>query len=264
MKKRDYYEVLEVHPKASKAIIDKAYHILAKKYHPDAHSSYKKKWAEAKFKELSEAYEVLSNSEHRKSYDQSRSISFREEVASENSSNREKAYFYYRTGLEYYKRVTQKQSFWYGYIGKWKSDLTNAQHNFLEVINIYSNTPYVEDARYYYFCTLTKEYNYTKEHQDRVEEEFKQFLSDYSNSKWIENILLELASFYILKGFKFDEAIKVLEELLEGSPSHNLVDSAYGLLECVREEKENRARLSSFSFWLFKAESKKKENLERA
>lgn len=238
MKKRDYYEVLEVHPKASKAVIDKAYRILAKEYHPDVHSSYKKKWAEAKFKELSEAYEVLSNSERRKNYDQSTSNFFRENAASKNSSDREKAYFYYRTGLECYKKIIQKQSFWYGYIGKWKSDLTNAQHNFLEVINTYSNTAYLEDARYYYFCTLTKEYNYTKEHQDKVDEEFKQFLSDYPNNRWIENIFFELASFYLLKGFKFDEAIKVLEEFLEGHPSHKLVDTAYGLLECAREEKE--------------------------
>ncbi len=66
---KNYYEILEVDVKASSEIIDKAFKVLAKKYHPDAHNSDKKEWAEEKFKEINEAYEILSNEEKRKEYD---------------------------------------------------------------------------------------------------------------------------------------------------------------------------------------------------
>ena len=66
--KRDYYEVLGVDKNADDAAIKKAYRALAKKYHPDHNPDDKD--AEKKFKEASEAYAVLSDSEKRKQYDQ--------------------------------------------------------------------------------------------------------------------------------------------------------------------------------------------------
>lgn len=66
---KNYYEILEVNVKASKEIIDKAFKVLAKRYHPDTQPEDKKEWAESKFKELNEAYEILSNEETRKNYD---------------------------------------------------------------------------------------------------------------------------------------------------------------------------------------------------
>lgn len=67
MAKRDYYEVLGVSKTASDDEIKKAYRGLAKKYHPDV---CKEPDAEAKFKEVQEAYEVLSDSTKRQQYDQ--------------------------------------------------------------------------------------------------------------------------------------------------------------------------------------------------
>ena len=67
MSKRDYYEVLGVSQSASKDEIKKAYRKLALKYHPDKNPDNKE--AEAKFKEASEAAEVLLNEEKRGSYD---------------------------------------------------------------------------------------------------------------------------------------------------------------------------------------------------
>ena len=66
---RDYYEVLGVDKTADADTIKKAYRSLAKKYHPDV-STEPKDVAEAKFKEISEAYEVLSDPEKRSLYDQ--------------------------------------------------------------------------------------------------------------------------------------------------------------------------------------------------
>lgn len=67
--KRDYYEVLGVSKDSSPEEIKKAYRSLAKKYHPDV-STEPKEVAEAKFKEISEAYEVLSDPDKKARYDQ--------------------------------------------------------------------------------------------------------------------------------------------------------------------------------------------------
>lgn len=69
MSKRDYYEVLGVNKGASDDEIKKAFRKLARKYHPDVNRD-KTKEAEEQFKEINEAYEVLSNSERRAQYDQ--------------------------------------------------------------------------------------------------------------------------------------------------------------------------------------------------
>ncbi|MCR5785256.1 MAG: molecular chaperone DnaJ [Eubacterium sp.] len=66
--KRDYYEVLGIEKNADDDTIKKAYRKLAKKYHPDMNPGDAD--AEAKFKEASEAYAVLSDAEKRRQYDQ--------------------------------------------------------------------------------------------------------------------------------------------------------------------------------------------------
>ena len=67
--KRDYYEVLGVAKNATDEELKKAYRKLAKKYHPDAKPDNKEE-AEKKFKEVNEAYEVLSDKQKRQMYDQ--------------------------------------------------------------------------------------------------------------------------------------------------------------------------------------------------
>jgi curved DNA-binding protein CbpA len=65
----DYYKILGISKNASSAEIKKAYRKLAIKYHPDKNKENKDK-AEEKFKEISEAYDVLSDDEKRRNYDQ--------------------------------------------------------------------------------------------------------------------------------------------------------------------------------------------------
>src|SRR6266702_1582398 len=67
MPKRDYYQVLGVPRTASDKEIRDAYRKLARKYHPDVNPNDKS--GEARFKEVSEAYEVLSDRERRRKYD---------------------------------------------------------------------------------------------------------------------------------------------------------------------------------------------------
>ena len=65
--KRDYYEILGVDKKASTSEIKSAYRKMALKYHPDKNKASD---AEEKFKEINESYQVLSDSEKKKAYDQ--------------------------------------------------------------------------------------------------------------------------------------------------------------------------------------------------
>src|SRR6202521_3444648 len=68
MEFRDYYKVLGVERKASEAEIKSAYRKLARKFHPDVNPNNKD--AEAKFKEINEAYQVIGDPEKRKKYDE--------------------------------------------------------------------------------------------------------------------------------------------------------------------------------------------------
>jgi curved DNA-binding protein len=78
---RDYYEILGVNRQASQDEIKKAYRRLAVKYHPDHNPG--DRHAEERFKELSEAYAVLSNPDNRRKYNRFGHAGFRENVSEE-------------------------------------------------------------------------------------------------------------------------------------------------------------------------------------
>lgn len=66
---KNYYEILEVNKRASKEVIEKAYKVLVKKYHPDVYKGEKQKYAEKKIKEINEAYDILSDEFLKEQYD---------------------------------------------------------------------------------------------------------------------------------------------------------------------------------------------------
>lgn len=66
---KNYYEILEVNKKASKEVIEKAYKVLVKKYHPDLYKGEKQKYAEKKIRDINEAYDVLSDEFLKRQYD---------------------------------------------------------------------------------------------------------------------------------------------------------------------------------------------------
>ena len=74
MEYKDYYKTLGVDKKASQKEIKKAYRRLARKYHPDVNPGDQA--AEARFKEINEAHEVLSDPEKRQKYDQFGALGF--------------------------------------------------------------------------------------------------------------------------------------------------------------------------------------------
>lgn len=82
---KNYYEILEVNPNASAEVIEKAYKVLAKKYHPDLQLDVRKRaQAEKKLKELNEAYDVLSDQLLKDKYDR--------EIEQENKEKMQKMY----------------------------------------------------------------------------------------------------------------------------------------------------------------------------
>ena len=79
---KNYYEILEVNPKASQEVIEKAYRVLVRKYHPDLYTGEKQQYAEIKTKEINEAYHILSDGFLREQYNMELA---REEMYKQNS-----------------------------------------------------------------------------------------------------------------------------------------------------------------------------------
>lgn len=97
--KRDYYDVLEIGKTASDADIKKAYRKLAKKYHPDMNKDNPQ--AEEKFKEVTEAYNVLSDKEKRKLYDEYGHAAFSEGFTGQQGAGGQEFHFHGNPGGGY-------------------------------------------------------------------------------------------------------------------------------------------------------------------
>lgn len=98
------YEILEVSESASKEIIEKAYKVLAKKYHPDLQIAENKPEAEKKMKKINEAYSILSDEETRKEYDKKLELE-RQEAKLKEEKNTQQTY--QNQGQAYYGAQNQ-------------------------------------------------------------------------------------------------------------------------------------------------------------
>lgn len=234
MGSKNYYKILEVHPEASEEIIKRAYQILAFRYHPDKHIPAKKKWAEEKFKELSEAYQILSDPVKRRDYDRN---GYSEQLAEEPSTTSaradEEAYFYYRMGLQHYQNA-QKKASWRILLGVVESDLKKAQDDFITVLDEYPTSKYVEDAHFYYICSLMESYKYTQEFLKDTEGEFDEFLDEFPRGKWAAEVKIRFAKFYLFKKRDCKKGKELLIDFINFYPEGKLTQEARVLLEGVK------------------------------
>lgn len=103
------YEILEVSENASKEVIEKAYRVLAKKYHPDLQTEENKLEAEKRMKEINEAYSVLSDEIKRKDYNNKLVVERQEAKAREETKTQAN---YQKYGQTYYETHTQNQAYY--------------------------------------------------------------------------------------------------------------------------------------------------------
>lgn len=111
------YEILEVSENASKEVIEKAYRVLAKKYHPDLQPESQKQKAEETIKKINEAYAVLSDETKRKEYDETLE---RKRLQEQNEKIQQE--------LEKRKQATIQTSTWYG-TENFQQQRNNSQEN---------------------------------------------------------------------------------------------------------------------------------------
>lgn len=158
---KNYYEILEVHPKASEEIIKKIYKLKIKQNHPDLFQGEEKTKAEEITKELTEAYNVLSNEEKRKNYD----LELNQNEA-DNSTNITKQYENIISSLksenEYLKNILSS-----------KNELIN---NFLEDKNIYQASNSEQNIQPNYINT--KYYNQNPNIPEQKNNYFRYILYD--------------------------------------------------------------------------------------
>lgn len=174
---KNYYEILEVHPKASEEIIKKIYKLKIKQNHPDLFQGEEKTKAEEITKELTEAYNVLSNEEKRKNYD----LELNQNEA-DNSTNITKQYENIISSLksenEYLKNILSS-----------KNELIN---NFLEDKNIYQASNSEQNIQPNYINT--KYYNQNPNIPEQKNNYFRYILYD------LKQIAFKIISLIVLFG----------------------------------------------------------------
>ena len=102
---KNYYDILQVNKNASPEIIEKAYKVLAKKYHPDLQSEENKKHSEEVLKQINEAYDVLSDPIKRENYDKS----LNQNTSDYDSQNLKEDFIRKQQEIEFQRKMQQVQ-----------------------------------------------------------------------------------------------------------------------------------------------------------
>lgn len=104
---KNYYEILEVSEKASNEVIEKAYKVLVKKYHPDLQQEKDRKQAEEKMKQINEAYEILSDNQKKMEFDASLQRQRQEQIRQEENRRRQQDTY---NQTSYYQEETKQNT----------------------------------------------------------------------------------------------------------------------------------------------------------
>ena len=150
----NYYEILEVSPNASPEIIEKAYKVLAKKYHPDANEEDKKQWAEEQFKKINKAYEILSNEDTKKEYDMQYKNQEENKMQDYNKLLNEIEIL--KTRLAYYEN---KENIW------------NKQEESKDTYSAMQNEESNENENYYQYENTNEQYSQENSYNNNVKKE---------------------------------------------------------------------------------------------
>lgn len=176
MEKQTLYEILEVSENASEEVIEKAYKVLVKKYHPDLQPGDQKENAETKMKKINEAYDILGNENKRKEYD----------GKLKKERDEERAKYNQEPNFQY----TQKEYRQNDYSNIYKDNISNKTQQ---------NYNYENDRRNYQEKLRREEEKQRKEMHEKLNKEYENAYYNYLRSlgykvkhKWTKENLIDL------------------------------------------------------------------------
>lgn len=173
MPKKTLYEILEVSENASSEIIEKAYKVLAKKYHPDLQPPEEKSNAEDKMKEINEAYEILGDSSKREKYDEELKRNREEEKIREQNVNQSS----YSATYNNQNYETQNK----GYTSNVNTN-TNMNHTQNNSSNIKNQANYDKDRIEYEQRLRREEAEQRRQMQENLNRQYANAYNDYLRS----------------------------------------------------------------------------------
>ena len=173
MPKKTLYEILEVSENASSEIIEKAYKVLAKKYHPDLQPPEEKSNAENKMKEINEAYEILGDSSKREKYDEELKRNREEEKIREQNVNQSS----YSATYNNQNYETQNK----GYTSNVNTN-TNMNHTQNNSSNVKNQANYDKDRIEYEQRLRKEEAEQRRQMQENLNREYANAYNDYLRS----------------------------------------------------------------------------------
>ena len=169
------YEILEVSENASAEVIEKAYKVLAKRYHPDLQAPEDKAKAEKKMKEINEAYEILGDEAKRKEYDNK--LSLERQAEKERNKLKEEA------NAQYNKNNINEQQSYQNYGQPYYNGQNHTYNDYQKPIN--NNTDYEENLRQREEAFKNQQKmqeEMQKNMQEQYEQRYQQAYEDYLRS----------------------------------------------------------------------------------
>ena len=196
---KNYYKILEVNENASQEIINKIFKIHIKKNHPDLFDGEEKLLMEEKVKEINEAYEILSDEEKRKKYD--------DELKQEQTDTNDNKTLILLEENKYLKELLQKkEQLINDFLSNTNTEINNYEN---DIENFFNNENDIND-------NYDENNNFSTEYENK-NYTFKELLLNYLNDNSIFIKKLFFSMLLIIVGFIFIEkltGINLLGELI--------------------------------------------------